>query len=232
MSSLPSPDPAVMNALTRMLCDPVWGSAYERACDSGQEAVRAKAAKFAAALAAREPDLDASVESVRAAFVVLAPEMHPDSAAACESLRGESPAASERGTEENRSWVAYCITERTRAITYICLRSADGNLPDLHEEFKEITDAVDALDRARFNAAVRTLVKHSLWEHQRKGTLLPEPSSLPERPAPLNSGAVRRVPHRPLGLADRPQLARIASRMLAHRNPGPISDQGFAAWLH
>ncbi len=85
-SSKNGPDPAHADALRRMLLDPVWGASYEKACDSGLGALRAKAARFAAALAAREPGLDASVDAVRALLVSLAPEMHPDSPAVDEAL--------------------------------------------------------------------------------------------------------------------------------------------------
>lgn len=77
-------------------------------------------------------------------------------------------------------WAAWCKSERHRAIMYICSRSRDIYLPDLDAEFREAADAEDALDRARFTAAIRTIVRSALRALKREGFLVPDPSTLIE----------------------------------------------------
>ncbi len=83
-------------------------------------------------------------------------------------------------------WIAWCADERYRAIVYVCNRSADGDFPNLDAEYREAADAEDALDRARFKTAIRTIVKNSLRVLQDEGRLVPEVS---ERSQPGLSSA-------------------------------------------
>jgi hypothetical protein len=143
-SSKNGPDPAHADALRRMLLDPVWGASYEKACDSGLGALRAKAARFAAALAAREPGLDASVDAVRALLVSLAPEMHPDSPAVDEALAARDAWDSAWAGE----LMALAIREMADALP------EDADPPILDAESAEVYAAANDEDRERYRRAV------------------------------------------------------------------------------
>ncbi len=154
MSSKNGPYPAHADALRRMLLDPVWGASYEKACDSGLGALRAKAARFASALAAREPELDATVDAVRAMLVSLAPEMHPDSPAATEALAARtrperSPAALDAW---DPAWASELMARAIREMAEALPEDADP--PILDDETAEVYAAADAEDRERYSRAV------------------------------------------------------------------------------
>ncbi|MDP9439777.1 MAG: hypothetical protein M3P49_13725 [Actinomycetota bacterium] len=78
------------------------------------------------------------------------------------------------------SWDAsWAASERRRALVYVCSRAADGDLPDLPEEYAEVYAAEDARDHERYRAAIRTLVRSAVRTLKREGRLLPEPGAAP-----------------------------------------------------
>ncbi len=169
ISPASSPETALLaTALHRMLLDPVWGPAFEKACEGGSDALRAKAARFASALAAREPEIDAPVEAVTVALTAAARELHPDSPAATESLAAASavPAAApaEVGTVPDERWTTNWACEYMRLALQRLAREypADADVPTLDAETDEIYAASDAEDRVRYRRAVDAWLESAL----------------------------------------------------------------------